>query len=68
MIIRDQEMDYETQSENIDYVFNNEIFNYTQTVNAIYLSSNISLPNDYSLKAGTRYEHTKIEGLSLIHI
>ena len=62
MIIRDQEMDYETQSDNIDYVFNNEIFNYTQTVNALYLSSNISLPNDYSLKAGTRYEHTKIEG------
>ena len=62
MIIRDQEMDYETKSDNIDYVFSNEIFNYTQTVNALYLSSNISLPNDYSLKAGTRYEHTKIEG------
>ena len=41
---------------------NNEIFNYTQTVNALYLSSNINLPNDYSLKAGTRYEHTNIEG------
>ena len=62
MIIRDQEMDYETQSESIDYVFDNEIFNYTQTVNAAYLSTNINLPNDFSLKAGTRYEHTNIEG------
>ena len=62
MIIRDQEMDYETQSDSIDYVFDNEIFNYTQTVNAAYLSTNINLPNDFSLKAGTRYEHTNIEG------
>ena len=62
MIIRDQKMDYETQSDSIDYVFDNEIFNYTQTVNAAYLSTNINLPNDFSLKAGTRYEHTNIEG------
>ena len=62
MIIRDQEMDYETQSDSIDFVFDNEIFNYTQTVNAVYLSTNINLPNDFSLKAGTRYEHTNIEG------
>ena len=46
----------------IDFVFDNEIFNYTQTVNAVYLSTNINLPNDFSLKAGTRYEHTNIEG------
>ena len=44
------------------FVFDNEIFNYTQTVNAVYLSTNINLPNDFSLKAGTRYEHTNIEG------
>ena len=62
MIIRDQEMDYETRSDSIDFVFDNEIFNYTQTVNAAYLSTNINLPNDFSLKAGTRYEHTNIEG------
>ena len=62
VIVRDQEMDYETESENAGYAFDNEIFNYVQTVSAAYLSTNISLPNDYSLKAGTRYEHTKIEG------
>ena len=62
MIIRDQEMDYETRSDSIDFVFDNEIFNYTQKVNAVYLSTNINLPNDFSLKAGTRYEHTNIEG------
>ena len=62
MIIRDQEMDYETESDNLDYVFENEVFNYIQTVKALYLSTNLSLANDYSLKAGTRYEHTNIEG------
>ena len=43
-------------------VKNNEIFNYTQIVNAAYLSTKINLQNDFSLKAGTRYEHTNIKG------
>ena len=62
MIIRDQKMDYETESDSLAFVFENEIFNYTQTVNAFYLSSNINLANDYSLKVGTRYELTNIKG------
>ena len=62
MIIRDQIMDYETQSDSLEFIFPNEIFNYTQTVNALYLSTNLNLPNDFSLKAGTRYEHTNIKG------
>ena len=62
MIVRDQEMDYETKSDSIDFVFDNEIFNYVQTVSALYVSTNFSFPNDYSLKAGTRYENTNIEG------
>ena len=62
MIIRDQEMDYETESDSLLFVFENEIFNYTQTVSAFYLSSNINLANDYSIKVGTRYELTNIKG------
>ena len=63
MIIRDQKMDYGSDSiPQSDILFENEIFNYTQTVNALYLSTNLNLPNDFSLKAGTRYEHTNIEG------
>jgi outer membrane receptor protein involved in Fe transport len=62
MIIRDQEMDYQTDSDSSSFIFPNEIFNYIQTVNALYLSTNINLPSDFSLKAGTRYEHTNIEG------
>ena len=62
MIIRDQEMDYETESDSLPFVFENEIFNYTQTVSAFYLSSNINLANDYSIKVGTRYELTNIKG------
>ena len=62
MIIRDQEMDYQTDSDNSSLVFDNEIFNYLQTVNAFYLSSNIKLTNDYSVLLGTRYEITNIKG------
>ena len=62
MIVRDQEMDYETKSDSLDFVFDNEVFNYVQTVSAGYISTNVSLPNDYSLKAGTRFENTNIEG------
>ena len=62
MIVRDQEMDYETISDSLDFVFDNEVFNYVQTVSAGYISTNISLANDYSLKAGTRFENTNIEG------
>ena len=62
MIIRDQEMDYETLSQIEVNRFPNEIFNYTQTVNAFYLSSNIQLENDYSILVGTRYELTNIKG------
>ena len=63
MIIRDQEMDYETLSQIEANRFPNEIFNYTQTVNAFYLSSNIQLENDYSILLGTRYELTNIKGV-----
>ena len=62
MIIRDQEMDYQTDSDSNAFVFPNEIFNYIQTVNAFYLSSKLQLPNDYSLLLGTRYELTNIKG------
>ena len=44
------------------FIFPNEIFNYTQTVNAFYLSSNLQFTNDYSLQLGTRYELTNIKG------
>ena len=62
MIIRDQKMDYQTESDSNTFVFPNEIFNYTQIVNAFYISSNIQLENDYSILLGTRYELTNIEG------
>ena len=62
MIIRDQEMDYQTDSNNNSLIFTNEIFNYTQTVNAFYLSTNLNLADDYSLLLGTRYELTNIKG------
>ena len=62
MIIRDQEMDYQTDSDSNAFIFPNEIFNYTQTVNAFYLSSNLQFANDYSLQLGTRYELTNIKG------
>ena len=62
MIIRDQEMDYQTDSDSNAFIFPNEIFNYTQTVNAFYLSSNLQFTNDYSLQLGTRYELTNIKG------
>ena len=62
MIIRDQEMDYQTDSDSNAFIFSNEIFNYTQTVNAFYLSSNLQFANDYSLQLGTRYELTNIKG------
>jgi ferric enterobactin receptor len=62
MIVRDQKMDYQTDSEIEANRFPNEIFNYTQTVNAFYLSSNIQLENDYSILLGTRYELTNIKG------
>ena len=62
IIYRNQKMDYETKSENLSYKFENEIFKYTQLVNATYVSSNLNFENDYSLKIGTRYELTKIKG------
>jgi ferric enterobactin receptor len=62
MIRRDQKMDYETNSDNPAYIFENEVFNYSQNVSAMYLSSNLQLINDYSLLAGFRYENTIIEG------
>tara|TARA_B100001250_G_scaffold262781_1_gene226437 strand:- start:2267 stop:4735 length:2469 start_codon:yes stop_codon:yes gene_type:complete len=62
MIIRDQKMDYQTESDSTTFVFPNEIFNYTQIVNAFYLSSSIQLANDYSILLGTRYELTNIKG------
>ena len=62
MIIRDQKMDYQTDSDIDEVVFTNEIFNYTQRVNAYYISSNIQLENDYSILLGTRYELTNISG------
>ena len=62
MIIRDQKMDYQTDSKIAANRFPNEIFNYTQTVYAFYLSSNIQLENDYSILLGTRYELTNIKG------
>ena len=62
MIIRDQEMDYKTDSDSNDFIFPNEIFNYIQKVNAFYLSSNFQLNNDYSLLLGSRYELTNIKG------
>ncbi len=62
MIIRDQKMDYQTDSDIDEVVFPNEIFNYTQRVNAYYISSNIQLENDYSILLGTRYELTNISG------
>ena len=62
IIYRNQKMDYETKSENSSYIFENEIFKYTQVVNASYISSNLNFDNDYSLKVGTRYELTKIKG------
>ena len=62
IIIRDQEMDYETESDSLSFIFNNEIFNYIQVVNALYISSNINLQNDYSINTGARYERTNISG------
>ena len=62
MIIRDQKMDYETQSDSSEFIFDNEVFNYVQIVSAAYLSTNINLPSDFSLKLGARHENTKIEG------
>ena len=62
MIRRDQKMDYETNSDNPAYIFENEVFNYSQNVSAMYLSSNLQLINDYSLLAGFRYENTNIKG------
>ena len=62
MIIRNQKMDYKTDSDIDEIVFPNEIFNYTQRVNAYYISTNIQLENDYSILAGTRYELTNING------
>ena len=61
-IVRDQEMDYETESDSTAFSFTNEIFNYLQIVNAFYLSSNFQLPNDYNILLGTRYELTNISG------
>ena len=62
IIIRDQKMDYQTDSEYEALIFPNEIFNYIQTVNALYISSNFQLKNDYSLLLGSRYELTNIKG------
>ncbi len=62
MIVRNQEMDYQTNSDSNAFIFPNEIFNYTQTVNAFYLSSNIQFTNDYSVLLGARYELTNIAG------
>ena len=62
LIYRDQKMDYNTESDSALFVFPKEIFNYSQLVSAFYLSTNVQLPNDYSLLLGTRYELTKIEG------
>ena len=62
IIVRDQEMEYETKSDSSSFIYPNEIFNYMQIVKAFYLSSNINLDNDYSIKAGTRYELTNIKG------
>ncbi|MBD0259092.1 MAG: TonB-dependent receptor family protein [Cytophagales bacterium] len=36
------------------------VFNYDQNITAGYLSYSVSLPKNYSLKAGTRYEYTTI--------
>jgi outer membrane receptor protein involved in Fe transport len=62
MIIRDQEMDYQTDADSITFRSPNEIFNYSQIVNAFYLSSNIQFINDFSLLLGTRYELTNVKG------
>ena len=61
-IIRDQEMNYNTESDSNAFVFASETFNYMQIVNAFYLSSNFQLPNDYNILLGTRYEITNING------
>jgi outer membrane receptor protein involved in Fe transport len=37
------------------------IFNYDQDVSAAYLSYTVTLPKAYSLKAGGRYEYTRID-------
>ena len=62
IISRNQRMDYETNSNNSDYVFLPEIFNYNQNVKALYISTKFQLKDDYSLLAGTRYENTLING------
>ena len=56
-------MDYNTLDLiSSDYIFNPETFNYSQNVNALYLSSKLQLINDFSLLAGFRYENTVING------
>ena len=63
VIYRDQKMDYNTLDLiSSDYIFNPETFNYSQNVNALYLSSKLQLINDFSLLAGFRYENTVING------
>ena len=42
------------------------IFNYDQNVTAGYFSYTLSLPKNYSLKAGTRYEYTTINAHFLV--
>ena len=63
VIYRDQKMDYNTLDLiSSDYIFIPETFNYSQNVNALYLSSKLQLINDFSLLAGFRYENTLING------
>ncbi len=63
VIYRDQKMDYNTLDLiSLDYIFIPETFNYSQNVNALYLSSKLQLINDFSLLAGFRYENTVING------
>ncbi|MDG2139225.1 MAG: TonB-dependent receptor [Flavobacteriales bacterium] len=62
MIIRNQKMDYQTDNLTSDSLLLDEIFNYTQKINSFYISSNINLANDYSIKAGARAELTYFNG------
>ena len=66
MIIRNQKMDYETvdltSTSNNDSLLIDEVFNYTQRINSLYISSNFNFANDYSLKSGVRAELTYFNG------
>ena len=61
-INRDREMVYSNTSSLERYFAPQETFNYSLKVIATYLSSDWALPADFGIKAGIRYEHTKISG------